>query len=459
MNGLLGGGILLTILAATWQHVRGFLWKFAQFFICRTIFEGCFAKYGCVYVWDKLKHKRSLSPIYTFDFLGSGSESKVFIKEIGFRNYRVIFINKTPCLAIIDQAGTTIIYSFKLFLSYEHVFSHVIMHYNTKVRNETTKKTANNFSTEYIRGSLNKDKRSFREDCGEVPKPSNTESVGYNNMSLRSAEQLNIGRRVNYTAEEFRQFSTFTQKDNRLIDNLYLTESMLDVKDKIQKWFDHKDWFMERSIQWKRGVLLHGLPGTGKTSFISALGEYFNIPVFIFDLSTFTNEDLHERWQILKSYTPCFVVFEDFDSVFDGRTNVYTQNAMANKPISFDCVLNVLDGAVKFDGIVTFITTNNIDKIDPALGGGGNTRPGRIDYVYEMDTINEYSKQFIMDYIFKGMDNKNSLMEQALQVECTTPAQFKEVCINLALSCYDDVEETTNIDGAEIEAAPVKLEK
>lgn len=97
-----------------------------------------------------------------------------------------------------------------------------------------------------------------------------------------------------------------------------------------------------------------------------------------------------------------------------------------------------MDGAVKYDGIVTFITTNNIDTIDSALGGGGNTRPGRIDYVYEMTSVGEEGREFIGNKIFANMDGKEEMLLDALtNSNAKTPAQFKEYCINSALENYD----------------------
>ena len=40
----------------------------------------------------------------------------------------------------------------------------------------------------------------------------------------------------------------------------------------------------------------------------------------------------------------------------------------AAPPLTFDCLLNCLDGVERADGIFTIITTNDIGKIDPALG-------------------------------------------------------------------------------------------
>lgn len=436
------GGIFIAIIAATWNKIRDMLWYFAEFFICRFNGEGIYSKYASVYIWNKLKNKPSFAPIYNSILLGSGNESRIFIREVGFKNFRLVWFGKIPALCTIDVNCQAHIYGIKPFLNDEKIMHTIIEYYNIKYNTNEKSLREKRFYTEYIRGSLNK----YNHQCspakgrGDVVTVDSTDPPIEPGLSFMDMERFNIGRRVNYDAETYRQYATFTKKNVTLLDNLYLSDKMLDMKKKLEQWFNNKDWFIDRCIQWKRGFLLHGVPGTGKTSIITALGEYFGVPVYIFDLSTFTNEDFHEEWTRIKSFTPCFVVFEDFDSVFDGRVNVYSKHSMQAQPLSFDCVLNVLDGAVKYDGVVTFITTNNFDKIDSALGGKGCTRPGRIDYVYEMDNIQQESKQFIANKILEGLPNYKELTEMVLSdTRCVTAAQFKELCIDKALSTYNTI--------------------
>ena len=443
MGNLLGGGILLTVIVTCWDKVRGFLWNFLALFIAEFRFDNQLTKYGAVYAWDSLKNKKSMAPIYKTELFGSGANSRVLIRETGFANLRLVWFGKVPCLVTINKDFESSFYGIKPFINHETMIKTALQHYYdnySKIeieKEEDFKKQRSRFCTLYVRGSLNKPESSTDGTDGAGATGGDV-FTSHSYIGFSESEQLDIGRRVNYTAEDYRQLTTFTKKDVSLMDNLYLTKQMNQVKDKLQRWFDNKDWFIDRSIQWKRGILLHGEPGTGKTSFISALAEHFRVPMYIFDLSTFTNDDLEKWWKKIRASTPCFVVFEDFDSVFDGRKNVHSEGAIMNKPVSFDCILNTLDGAVKYDGIVTFVTTNNMEKIDRAIGGGGYTRPGRIDYVFEMNGIDTGGKKFIAEKIFHDMDNKDELVFNALEAEnVITPAQFKEHCINAALESYD----------------------
>lgn len=67
---------------------------------------------------------------------------------------------------------------------------------------------------------------------------------------------------------------------------------------------------------------------------------------------------------------PALLVIEDVDALFkeDRKTN------NLRSPLTFSGLLNVLDGLVSVDGVVTVLTTNHIERLDPAL-----LRAGRID--------------------------------------------------------------------------------
>src|ERR1700710_2424274 len=128
------------------------------------------------------------------------------------------------------------------------------------------------------------------------------------------------------------------------------------------------------------------------------------------------NHAFMKAWAEMQVNVPCIALIEDIDNVFHGRENVARKNSpmpflfsaprkegdnnhdsgggMPMTPLTFDCLLNCLDGVERSDGIFTIITTNDLSKIDPALGqprklpDGGvefiSTRPGRIDKAVEL---------------------------------------------------------------------------
>lgn len=164
------------------------------------------------------------------------------------------------------------------------------------------------------------------------------------------------------------------------MDNIALSKDMEKIVKDVRFWMKNREWYSERDITWRRGYMLHGPAGCGKTSLIRAIAEDLDLPVHIFDLSSMDNAEFSENWNATKSDIPRCVVFEDFDTVFHGRTNVCTSS-----DLTFDTILNSVDGLEREDGLLLFVTTNHVKHIDEALGvqdeNGMSSRPGRIDKV------------------------------------------------------------------------------
>jgi hypothetical protein len=214
---------------------------------------------------------------------------------------------------------------------------------------------------------------------------------------------------------------------------------VLSLLSKIDSWFESSEWYQDHNIPWKRGVLLYGPGGTGKSSLTRAVAERLQIVLVLFRLSTLTDREFIERWTSLPK--PCLVVFEDFDTSFHGRTPV-----TPHKSLSFDTVLNCVSGIGESNGILLFITTNNLELIDPAIGGiygsvqAGtgpaqmSTRPGRVDYILYLGPASLEQKRVIATQVFGDWapSEAASLVSRSEKEE-HTPAQFQMLCVERAL--------------------------
>lgn len=184
------------------------------------------------------------------------------------------------------------------------------------------------------------------------------------------------------------------------------------VIDEVKFWFHSREWYQERTIPWRRGYAFTGPRGTGKTSLIRAIGEELNIPIHVFDIPSMTNKDLRQAWGNATFTVPAIVLLEDLDNVFHGRENV-AQGSL----VTFDCLLNCLDGVEKVDGILIFVTTNHPEKLDSALIG----RRGRIDRVVEFTGLDDEGKRQISlrilgrEFIVEGADTPSDYQERCIQ--------------------------------------------
>lgn len=202
------------------------------------------------------------------------------------------------------------------------------------------------------------------------------------------------------------------------LSSIYLPKDAQKLVDEIDLWTRSEKWHQDKDITWKRGTLIFGEPGTGKTALIRAIAEKYDLPIYSFDLSSLFNDELKQEWNKLLSNTPCIALFEDIDNVFNKRES-------NNENLSFDCFLNCLDGIERANGVLTFITTNYIEKIDEAI----LNRPGRIDRVVKMDSPDRDGKLKIANRI---LSDHPEYIEGVISEENETGAQFERKCIEKA---------------------------
>lgn len=128
--------------------------------------------------------------------------------------------------------------------------------------------------------------------------------------------------------------------------------------------------YVRLGIPWHRGLVFYGPPGTGKTSTAKALAGAFRLDVHYVPLSDMAKDtDLHNLIGRLSERS--MLLLEDVDVVRAARDRDDTE-----KGLTLSGLLNVLDGVMTPHGLITVMTTNNLDALDPAL-----LRPGRADRV------------------------------------------------------------------------------
>ncbi len=208
---------------------------------------------------------------------------------------------------------------------------------------------------------------------------------------------------------------------------LALTPELLKLVEEIKFWQQSEKWYKSRGIAWKRGFLFFGSPGTGKTSLTRAAAEELDLPVHIFDLATMSNEDLRDAWMKMSKDTPCIALIEDVDGVFHGRTNIAPQGGMMSSGgLTFNELLNTVDGIERTDGILLVVTTNHKEHVDPALN-----RPGRIDREVEFGPLNYVSRLKVARAILAdGLEAE----KMATDSPDVAAAVFVEACCRKALS-------------------------
>ncbi|KAH8161438.1 hypothetical protein CIB48_g6805 [Xylaria polymorpha] len=185
-------------------------------------------------------------------------------------------------------------------------------------------------------------------------------------------------------------------------------------------------WYANRGIPYRRGYLLHGPPGTGKSSLSLALAGFFKMRIYIVSLSSVnaTEEVLGNLFAELPRR--CVVLLEDIDTA--GLTHTREENVKPNNPppennddmepgqvtrgngdtnsnpntsfrLSLSGLLNILDGVASQEGRILIMTTNHVEKLDKAL-----IRPGRVDMIVEFGLADDYMTTNIFKNIFAYLE-------------------------------------------------------
>jgi chaperone BCS1 len=140
-----------------------------------------------------------------------------------------------------------------------------------------------------------------------------------------------------------------------------------------------EDEYVRLDLPWHRGYMLHGPPGTGKTSLVKALANEFKLDLWYIALGDLREES--SLLNLLSEVSPrSIVLLEDVDTV--KLTHDRKKDGIASEGggrISLSSLLNALDGVATPHGLISFMTTNVFDTLDEAL-----VRAGRMDRVEEL---------------------------------------------------------------------------
>lgn len=282
------------------------------------------------------------------------------------------------------------------------------------------------------------------------------------------------------TVPPYIEFTMTEFNTNKQLQNIYGTHLDI-VKSRMKLFLSNPDWYKRKGIPYTLGILLHGPPGTGKTSLIKAIAKdskrhLFNLKLCEQTTQTqlrdlFFNEQIHVKHQnrcemVTVPLEQRIYVIEDIDclssivykrviepplssekdkdnddykiedvrdvrdvkdmEVKHKRTLIekYSgddKNENANDKLNLSFLLNLFDGILETPGRIIVMTTNHPDRLDPAL-----IRPGRIDLNINVDYCTcEMIKEMFEGFYEQSFDYEFSMIDKKF-----TPAEIQSTLCN-----------------------------
>ncbi|EME44520.1 hypothetical protein DOTSEDRAFT_72104 [Dothistroma septosporum NZE10] len=210
-------------------------------------------------------------------------------------------------------------------------------------------------------------------------------------------------------------------KDPKLwqaVQNSYWDDVILDpaMKDTlindVENFFDSRAVYEEYSVPWKRGIILHGEPGCGKTISIKALMNSLqkrnvaSMYVKSFEAQDGQQYSIRQIFKQARIMAPCMLIFEDLDSLVVDKFRSY--------------FLNEVDGLENNDGILMIGSTNHLERLDPGIA----KRPSRFDRKYHYKLPGQRERTLYCEYWRKKLQ-KNSSVQFDEQI-CIIVSQLTE---------------------------------
>lgn len=176
----------------------------------------------------------------------------------------------------------------------------------------------------------------------------------------------------------------------RPASTLVLDEGVMEdlIKD-VAKFISREEWYVSRNIPHRRGYLLEGPPGCGKTSLIRVVASEFNLPLCCVQLKSSRVGEAGIEALLQKAPEGAIIFIEDIDCAEQG--GVLSRTGQGNSSVAvvdgksdpdrvtMSELLNAIDGLGAQTGRLLFMTTNHPERLDEAL-----IRDGRIDRRYHL---------------------------------------------------------------------------
>ena len=216
------------------------------------------------------------------------------------------------------------------------------------------------------------------------------------------AQQFSEGKTIVYQARATSWEKFGEPRRKRPLESVILDKGVKErILSDVKSFLGSAKWYYDRGIPYRRGYLLHGPPGSGKSSFIRALAGELEYNIAMLNLSErgLTDDRLNHLLTIIPRRT--LVLLEDADAAFGNRRTQTDDDGYRGANVTFSGLLNALDGVASAEERIVFLTTNYVDRLDSAL-----VRPGRVDMAVRLGEATRWQMGKMWDRFYGEFDEQ-----------------------------------------------------
>lgn len=239
---------------------------------------------------------------------------------------------------------------------------------------------------------------------------------------LRKKAYTTIGKSPQIYVPRFGSWSSQHSIRTRPIESVFGKKGQVErIRKDLEVFLNSEDQYTALGIPYHRGYLFYGDPGTGKSSIAQALANEFGFHVYYLPLAAIMG-DVNMIDLVQEVPNRSVLLIEDIDVY---ATATHRDGGTSTKDLpTLAALLNSLDGVCTPHGLITFMTTNDIDALDPAV-----IRPGRADIKEEFGPLD----QFQIDEMTKYLGAEGDFREFV----GNTPAELMERIKELKIGSSD----------------------
>jgi hypothetical protein len=210
-------------------------------------------------------------------------------------------------------------------------------------------------------------------------------------------------------------------------EGIVLPEGTLErIERHTLKFGEEADRLRQAGRHVKRGLLLHGAPGTGKTLTAMYLANRMPDRTVLILIGAGLGA-IGPACEMARALAPSMVVMEDVDLVAMERDEYMSSSLLFE-------LLNEMDGMQQDLDVVFLLTTNRPDRLEPALA----SRPGRVDMAVELPLPDADGRRQLIALYSQGLELRATNLPEVIERSAgASPAFIRELLRRAALLAVD----------------------